>query len=105
MSTARRCSRRSTFRRAYDAIVESKPGTRGDMEYLRILHLAATTMEADVEAALQLLFDTGGIINADAVKTLVRLRARRRSATLVPPMEPLVVDLSVYDRLIDEVAA
>jgi hypothetical protein len=92
----------ATFRRAYDAIVESKPGTRGDMEYLRILHLAATTMEADVEAALQLLFDTGGIINADAVKTLVRFE---QDSLPVPPMEPLVVDLSVYDRLIDEVAA
>jgi hypothetical protein len=72
------------------------------MEYLRILHLAATTMEADVEAALQLLFDTGGIINADAVKTLVRFE---QDGLPVPPMEPLVVDLSVYDRLIDEVAA
>src|ERR1035437_1684060 len=29
----------------------SKPGIKGDVEYLRILHLAASTMEADVEQA------------------------------------------------------
>src|SRR5690606_13557229 len=45
------------FRRAYDAIQTPHRGTRGDLEYLRILHLAATTYEADVQAALELLLD------------------------------------------------
>ncbi len=40
------------FRRAYDAIQTPHHGTPGDLEYLRILHLAASTLEADVEAAL-----------------------------------------------------
>ena len=40
------------FRRAYDAIQTPHHGIKGDLEYLRILHLAASTMEADVEAAL-----------------------------------------------------
>ncbi|HEX3474094.1 MAG TPA: hypothetical protein VHT91_03585 [Kofleriaceae bacterium] len=31
------------FRVAYDAIQAAQPGTRGDLEYLRILHLAAST--------------------------------------------------------------
>ena len=37
-----------TFRRAYDAIQTPHRGMKGDLEYLRILHLAATTFEADV---------------------------------------------------------
>jgi hypothetical protein len=41
-----------TFRRTYDAIREVHFGERGDLEYLRILHLATSTIEADVEAAL-----------------------------------------------------
>ena len=36
-----------TFRLAYDALREWK-GERADVEYVRILHLAATTMESDV---------------------------------------------------------
>ena len=36
------------------------PAVKGDLEYLRILHLAASTMEADVEAALELLLAGGG---------------------------------------------
>lgn len=40
-----------TFCRAYDALQESRP--RGaDLEYLRLLRLAATTMECQVEDAL-----------------------------------------------------
>ena len=43
------------FRKAYDAIQAVQLGTKGDLEYLRILHLAASTMEADVAAALSAL--------------------------------------------------
>ena len=32
------------FRRAYDAIQTPHQGIKGDLEYLRILHLAASTM-------------------------------------------------------------
>ena len=40
-----------TFRRAYDALVRTH-GERADVEYLRILHLAATVGEARVVAVL-----------------------------------------------------
>src|SRR5581483_11426896 len=40
-----------SFRTLYDTLLEHQP-TRADREYLRILHLAASTSEADVEAAL-----------------------------------------------------
>jgi len=36
------------FRCAYDAIQSPHRGLKGDLEYLRILHLAASTFEADV---------------------------------------------------------
>jgi hypothetical protein len=88
-----------TFRRAYDAIQTPHHGTKGDLEYLRVLHLAASTLEADVEAALQLLLAEGKAITSDAVKTLVTVAARPE----VPTMEAPVVDLSAYDALLAEV--
>ena len=41
-----------TFRRAYDVIQAAQSGTKGEGEYLRNLHLAASTFEADVEQSL-----------------------------------------------------
>ena len=43
-----------TFRLAYDAMCGWK-GERADVDYVRILHLAATTMECEVERALRRL--------------------------------------------------
>ena len=90
------------FRKAYDAIQMLAPGTRGDMEYLRILHLAATTLQTDVEAALTLLLDGRAAITADAVKALTAREARDAA---VPELQPMIVDLASYDVLIDAVAA
>jgi hypothetical protein len=39
------------FRRAYDALRESQEVRKADVEYVRILHLAASTMESDVAQA------------------------------------------------------
>ena len=44
-----------TFRLAYDALKRNGVGERADVEYVRILHLAATTMESTVDSALALL--------------------------------------------------
>jgi hypothetical protein len=90
------------FRRAYDAIQRPHHGTAGDLEYLRILHLAASTMQYDVEAALTLLLDQGAPISADRVKELV---SRAATAVVVPDLEPPLVDLRPYDALLGEVAA
>jgi len=89
------------FRKAYDAIQEVQAGTRGDLEYLRILHLAASTMETDVAAALALLLGDGKAITAEAVKELIS------SSTIeVPALAPATVDLTEYDTLlVQEVAA
>jgi len=87
------------FRRAYDAIQTPHLGVKGDLEYLRILHQAASTMESDVEAALVLLLAESKPITAAAVKVLVSATATAD----VPELEPEVVDLNAYDALLEEV--
>jgi hypothetical protein len=88
------------FRRAYDSIQTPHQGLKGDLEYLRILHLAASTLEADVDAALTLLLAEQKAITADAVKALVTATAARVD---VPDLAPSRVDLTAYDALLAEV--
>jgi hypothetical protein len=83
------------FRRAYDAFQAASPGTQGDLEYLRVLHLAASTMECEVESALELLLESGLLQDSNAVKSLVVL-----VAPAVPELTVSDVDLSIYDRLL-----
>lgn len=91
------------FRAAYDAIQGVRPGTQGDLAYLRILHLAASTMESEVEAALSLLTTDGTPITVDAVRALVTMPA----SIEVPTLTPAGIDLVEYDALLveQEVAA
>jgi hypothetical protein len=84
-----------TFRRAYDALEEAQAGIRADVEYLRILHLAATTMEADVELALLLLLDEGSLRESGQVKALVTLKETPEVIDMPVPS----VDLGSYDGL------
>ena len=46
------------FRLAYDAL-RGWRGERADVEYVRILHLAATTMQSKVDGALGRLLESG----------------------------------------------
>lgn len=85
------------FRRAYDAIQTPHKGLSGDLEYLRILHLAATTFEADVEAALELLLDAKEPITAERVKAVV---GHAQPLPVLPDLKPGKVDLSAYDQLL-----
>jgi hypothetical protein len=90
------------FRQAYDAISAVQPGTKGDLEYLRILHLAASTLEADVAGALAQLLAAGTLPTADAIKALL---AAAPVSVDVPALAPPTVDLADYDALLAEVAA
>ena len=45
-----------SVRQAYDALKRFK-GERADIEYVRTLHLAASTMESKVEEVLRTLLD------------------------------------------------
>ena len=69
------------FRLAYDALREWR-GERADVEYVRILHLAATTMEANVDSALSLLLETGKPFDYAAVRDLAEPR---------PPEAPVLI--------------
>jgi len=84
------------FRRAYDALDDAlSHGT--DLEYLRILHLAATTMESQVDEALHTLLDAGESPTVEAVK------AKVAPATIEhPEIKPKEPDLSQYDELFTE---
>lgn len=84
-----------TFRRAYDALATARPA-RADREYVRVLHLAASSSEAEVEAALLLLFEQGTPPTLDAVRELVR----RPGPSAVPVLTAAALDLGIYDRLV-----
>lgn len=84
-----------TFRRAYDTLATGRP-ERADREYVRVLHLAASTSEAEVEAALLLLLEQDAMPTLDAVRELVRVPG----PAAVPPLTAAPLDLGVYDRLL-----
>ncbi|WP_245725598.1 hypothetical protein [Pandoraea oxalativorans] len=85
----------TVFRRAYDALLEGKPAG-ADKEYLRLLHLAASTSEAEVECAIGLLLDQQQLPTFDAVRELIV----KTTPTQAPAIDKGVIDLSGYDRLI-----
>ena len=90
------------FRRAYDAIQSPNRATKGDLEYLRILDLAASTMEADVTLALEVLLAEGATITAAAVKALI---GSTSDGIHVPLLVQSMPDLAVYDELLTQAAA
>jgi hypothetical protein len=85
------------FRQAYDALCRNHP-QRADQDYLRILHLAATSSESEVETALTLLLEVGTTPTLEAVRGLVRPDER----PVLPELTSPVVDLSLYDQLLHE---
>ena len=83
------------FRLTYDALRQWR-GERVDVEYVRILHLAAQTMEANVDSALSLLLEDGQPFDYAEVRDLAEPK---------PPEAPALVlsgkpDLKVYDGLL-----
>ncbi len=89
----------TTFREAYDVLKRFK-GERADIEYVRVLHLAASTMESTVEDALQTLLEGGAPFDYVTVREL----AAPISPTIPELVTPEVPDLHVYDALLAEVA-
>jgi len=84
------------FRRAYDALLAHN-GDRADLDYVRILHLAAGDGEAVVRAALTDLLSAGTLPTYEAVRTQVR---GPRTDGGVPCLNITAPDLSLYDRLL-----
>lgn len=88
-----------TFREAYDVISDEEPSRKTDIEHLRVLHLAAATIEADVEVALRVMIDEEVEITCDAV----RVRLAMNEEITVPELAPYEPKLDAYDDLLDEV--
>ena len=84
------------FRQAYDRLPAAKP-QQADREYLRLLHLAVSTSESEVAVALALVLESGTPPTYDAVRALVQTPR----PVVVPELTPAVVDLRVYDQLLD----
>jgi transposase InsO family protein len=82
-----------TFRRAYDALGRTH-GERADVEYLRILQLAATAGEARVGAVLAAVLDQVGGFDYVTVQTQVA-----PPVLTVPVIHIPAPDLAVYDAL------
>jgi hypothetical protein len=82
------------FRRAYDALRERR-GDRADVEYVRILHLAASTMESTVERAIGELLDRGEPFDYVAVKALAS-----PETSMVPTVAIGAPDLAGFDALL-----
>lgn len=84
-----------TFRRAYDALHTARP-RQADRDYVRLLYLAASTAESEVDTALTLLLEAGLAPTFDAARDLVRLP----QAQALPALGTPVLDLAAYDRLL-----
>lgn len=83
------------FRRCYDALRRYR-GERADVEYVRILHLAAITMETGVERALVELLESGSAFDYAAVKALAQPEPVSRPQVRIP-----TPDLRSYDALLN----
>jgi hypothetical protein len=82
------------FRRVYDALRDAR-GERADVEYVRILHLAASTMQARVEEVIAGLLVRGERPDFVTVKALAVPEKHAVPQVHIPPP-----DLGVYDRLL-----
>jgi hypothetical protein len=82
------------FRQAYDALREAC-GERADVEYVRILHLAASTMQETVEKVLEDLLARNERPDFAKVKAQIA-----PETTTIPVIRIPVPDLTIYDRLL-----
>lgn len=89
-----------TFRRAYERLQGECSAWGADVEYLRVVELAARTLEADVEAAIEALLLAGTTPRFERVRERVV-----PPPAAAPEMAAPTVDLSGYDDLLAERAA
>jgi len=84
------------YRRAYDALLAGST-EQADLNYVRILHLAATDGEEVVRQVLEALLASGQLPTYEAVRAQVR---GPRTPNGVPCLDLPPPDLAVYDRLL-----
>jgi transposase len=85
----------TTFRRAYDTLLAATP-SKADRDYLRLLHLAASGSEADVERVISDLMKEGHAPTFDGVRDLLG----QSQSGPAPVVEKSIVNLAAYDSLI-----
>lgn len=88
-----------TFRRAYDSLCDYwATQWHADLSYLRLLYLAAQTMESEVEAAVELLLQAKEVPLFDRVLSLLD---SQKEPHLPPPLAEQTIDLGEYDALLE----
>jgi Mu transposase-like protein len=85
-----------TFRKAHDVLGSALTDYKADVEFLRVLHLAATTVESEVERTVTAILLEGGVPTFERVRE--RLDPKKPE---IPAMAALDVDLTTYDELIE----
>ncbi len=85
------------FQQAWEYLNQHHAPRRADLIYLRILHLAAQHLEADVAAALTCLLEAPDPWDDTTVAELVQPQL-----PAAPDLAPLTVDLQSYDQLLPE---
>jgi hypothetical protein len=84
------------FRRAYDALVV-EGSDQADLDYVRILHLAASDGEECVRKVLATLLVAAIAPTYEAVRAEVR---GERTPEGMPHLDITAPDLAIYDRLL-----
>ena len=82
------------FRRAYDSL-RARRGDRAEVEYVRILHLAASTHERTVERALEAALEREDAFDYASIKA-----AAKPEEPTVPEVRIGAPDLGHYDLLL-----
>ena len=84
------------FRRTYDALLAARGACIDtDLAYLRVLHLAAATMECEVDAALTTILGEQRVPDVDAVRAITVT-----TTVEVPALGEPAIDLATYDALL-----
>jgi len=87
------------FRQAWEQLQKWYSPRKADLTYLRVLKLAAFTLECDVADALTVLMAEKKRWDETDVERLIRV-----PQTQVPALRPLIVNLAAYDQLLQAVA-
>lgn len=87
-----------TFRQPYDALTKGFVPRSADIAYLRILHLAASSGQADVETAIAMLTEESGLPTYERVREFIApVATSPHVPDDIPPYQP---ELSTYDAFI-----
>ncbi len=84
------------FRLAWEDLDARLSPRRADITYLRVLKLAAETLECDVHDALEMVLEDGGSWDETTIADLVRSQPLADA----PAMEVPEIDLMAYDDLL-----